>query len=275
MKAIKALLIGLVVGILSLAVACPVAATPSGDFVTVKGETFDDWGVCRTRAQGENGFFQMEDQGTFRPVIAFESLGGDAHKAYELGKELADKYPDLHQRAERIFYFVRDSVQYTPDIDQFQFEEFAQNADELAETIAQRGIGQGDCEDMAILLAVMYKGAGCRSAIVLAPGHAAALVHLPDYRKANLLELGGEPGWVWCEATGKNNQFGWIPSRYNGARLAAYEVLESEQIEAESPSESAKESEVKTGRNIPLLASPFISVIGLMWIMTLFRRRRR
>ncbi|GAH45380.1 unnamed protein product, partial [marine sediment metagenome] len=75
-----------------------------------------------------------------------------------------DKYPGRFQRAEAVFRFVRDRVKYTPDIDQFDYEEFAQNADELASSIDQNGVGYGDCEDSAVLLAVMYKGAGFRSA---------------------------------------------------------------------------------------------------------------
>jgi len=181
-------------------------------------DIFDDWQVCRTRIGGEDGFLQVINIGTearplwtFQPVIAFESLGEYVDTAYRYGEQAADEYPDDYQRAEKIFYFVRDRVTYRPDIDQFGFDEFAQNADELANTIDEKGIAYGDCEDVAILLAVMYKGAGYRSAIVLCPGHAGAMVYLPDYKKARSFELNGESGWVWAEATGKTNPFGWFP----------------------------------------------------------------
>lgn len=133
----------------------------------IDGEMFDDWQICRTRASGDDGFYQLSKT-TFRPVIAFENLGGNNGLAYNLGRQFVHQYPDETQRAEKIFYFVRDRVQYTPDIDQFNQDEFAQNADELATAIDQNGVGYEDCEDSAILLAITYKGAGYRSAIAVA-----------------------------------------------------------------------------------------------------------
>jgi hypothetical protein len=274
MKRIAFLLIPLGIVLVVLMTASTSLATSSESFSEVGGEIFDDWDVCRTRAYGADGFFQIVSEAEFRPVITFESLGDDVDKAYELGQQFKEEYPNRVQRAEMIFYFVRDHVQYTPDIDQFRFEEFAQNADELATTIDQQGFGRGDCEDSAILLAVMYKGAGYRSAIILPSGHAAAAVYLPEYNKANVLEFKGEPGWIWTEATGRNNPFGWIPEQYRGARLAAYEVSD-ESIAGGGTSTVPGTSVAKTGGNVPLLASPFISVIALMFILSLFRGRRR
>ncbi|NIM06750.1 MAG: hypothetical protein GTN65_14295, partial [Armatimonadetes bacterium] len=98
----------------------------------------------------------------------------------------------------------------TPDKDQFQLDEFAQNADEVADKIAQNGFAHGDCEDSAALLAVMYKGAGYRSAIAVAPGHTAAMVYLPEYKKGSIFTMDGEEGWVWAEATGRKNPLGWV-----------------------------------------------------------------
>jgi hypothetical protein len=166
-------------------------------------------------------------------------------------------------------------VQYTPDIDQFHTEEFAQNADEMSAAIQRDKVCRGDCEDMAVLLAVMYKGAGYRSAVVLAPSHTAALVYLPDYKRAGAsLELGGEPGWVWCEATGRNNNLGWIPKRYTGVRLAAYEVSQ-ETIRVPSRPSEPKTVVVETESGMPIRLSPFMSVIAFMWFLSLLRRRRR
>ena len=113
-------------------------ATPSSGFNEKDGDVFDDWEISRTRSFGEDGFYQITET-TFRPVIAFESLGGDAALAYNLGERIAAEYPDQIQRAEAIFRFVRDRVNYTSDIDQFDHEEFAQNADELAMVIEQDG----------------------------------------------------------------------------------------------------------------------------------------
>jgi hypothetical protein len=250
-----------------------VSATPSAGFEESDGELFDDWGVCRTRAFGEDGFYQLSEVG-FRPVITFESLGEQAALAYSLGEQIAQKYPDQLQRAEAVFYFVRDRVNYTSDIDQFKYDEFAQNADELATAINKSGVGYGDCEDSAVLLAVMYKGAGYRSAIVVGEGHTATLVYLPSYKKATtVFTVEGEPGWLWAEATGKNNPLGWVPKEFINVRLAAYEISEEAVVPlqpAPAPA-TAVAGEGESGSSFPF---PFVSVIGLLWLISLFRRKR-
>lgn len=249
-----------------------VSATPSSGFHEINDELFDDWDISRTRAFGEDGFYQITET-TFRPVIVFESLGENAAQAYRLGEQFADEYPDPLQRAEAIFHFVRDRVNYTSDIDQFKYDEFAQNADELAVAIDQNGVGYGDCEDSTILLAVMYKAAGYRTAIVVAPGHTAALVYLPDYKKAAVLfELDGEPGWAWAEATGANNPLGWVPKELIGAEVAAYEIGEETITQSEpSAAPSIVVGETSRGFSFPFL---FISIIGVLWFLSLFRRKR-
>ena len=188
-------------------------ATSSEGFRTEGQDVFDDWDISRTRSDGADGFYQVVKTG-FRPVIAYESLGEEASTAYHLGEQMAEQYPDRIQRAEKIFYYVRDRVRYTPDKDQFEYDEFAQNADELADKIAQNGFGHGDCEDSAILLAVMYKGAGYRSAIAIAPGHTAAMVYLPEYKKGSNFKMDGEEGWFWAEATGRRNTLGWVAKEF-------------------------------------------------------------
>ena len=248
-------------------------AAPSSSFHEIDKEMFDDWQVCRTRVHGDDGFYQVSET-TFRPVIAFESLGENVGIAYKLGEQFANKYRDEAQRAEEIFYFVRDRVKYTPDIDQFKRDEFAQNADELTQAIDQNGIGYGDCEDSAILLAIMYKGAGYRSTIALVPGHTAALVYLPGYEKAAaVFKLDGEPGWVWAEPTGRNNPLGWLPKQFANVTLAAYEISD-EEVTRVKPSKPPAVAAAGAGGGTSSLPFPFISVIGLLWLMSLFRRRR-
>ncbi len=256
-----------------LAASDYVLATPSAGFYEIDGEMFDDWQICRTRASGDDGFYQISEK-TFRPVIAFESLGENSGLAYNLGEQFADQYPDEAQRAEEIFYFVRDRVQYIPDIDQFDYDEFAQNADELVTIIDQNGVVYGDCEDSAVLLAVMYKGAGYRSAIAVASGHTVALVHLPDYSKATtVFEMDGEPGWVWAEATGRKNPLGWIPKEFINAKLAAYEISE-ERVVTEKPIKAPAVAVTGGGGGTSFLPFPSMGVFGLLWIISLFRRRR-
>ncbi len=266
------ILLGLIL-VAGLAATGYVSATPSAGFSERNSDVFDDWGVCRTRASGEDGFYQVT-RTSFRPVIAFESLGEEAALAYSLGEQIADKYPDELKRAEAIFRFVRDRVEYTPDIDQFKYDEYAQNADELAAAIDQNGVGYGDCEDSVVLLAVMYKGAGYRSAVVVGSGHTATLVYLPDYNKATaVFELEGEPGWVWAEATGKNNPLGWVPKEFINVELAAYEIS-GEAIALQKPTTAPAVAVAGTGGGTSSRPFPFISIIGLLWFMSLFRRRR-
>jgi len=246
-------------------------ATPSASFHERNGDVFDDWEISRTRAFGEDGFYQISEA-TFRPVIAFEGLGENAALAYNLGEQIATEYPNQIQRAEAVFGFVRDRVNYTSDIDQFKYDEFAQNADELAEVIEQDGVGYGDCEDSAVLLAVMYKGAGYRSAIVVGEGHTAALVYLPDYKKATaFFELEGETGWVWAEATGKKNPLGWVAKEFINVELAAYEISE-EAIAQQQPTTAPPTAITKTGGGAQPF--PFFGIIALLWLFPLFRRRR-
>lgn len=270
------ILLGLVsVLVAGLAATGYASATPSADFHEVGGEVFDDWEICRTNACGKDGFYQLTET-TFRPVIAYESLGEEAALAYSLGEQIAAEYPDRTKRAEAVFRFVRDRVRYSPDIDQFNYEEFAQNADELATTIDQDGVGYGDCEDSAVLLAVMYKGAGYRSAIAVGSDHTAALVYLPDYEKATaVFELEGEPGWVWAEATGKNNPLGWVPKELTGVKLAAYEIGEEEIVSPEPSTAPSTTVAPKTGGTSLSVPIPFFGVIAFIWLMSLLRRRRR
>jgi predicted transglutaminase-like cysteine proteinase len=277
-------LLGLIVVLLAaVATAGYASAFPSEGFYQRGGDIFDDWEICRTSAFGGDGYYQVTDTG-FRPVIAFESLGEQADLAYSLGEQIAANYPDPVQRAEAVFDFVRDRVEYTSDIDQNGSEEFAQNADELATTIMEDGTGEGDCEDMAVLLAVMYKAAGFRSAIVLVSGHTAVLVYLPGYNEATtFFELKGEPGWIWAEATGRNNPLGWAPEQYLDTKIAAYEIsaeIPAYEIPAKgaaplTPPPAPAIAFAGTGQGVSHPPYLFLIMIGLLFCLSLLRRRRR
>ncbi len=248
-------------------------AKPSADFHKVGNDVSDDWGICRNRAFGNDGFYQLSESG-FRPVIAFESLGEHADSAYRLGEQVAQEDTDNISRAETIFYFVRDRVNYTPDTDQFEYDEFAQNADELLQTIIREGVGRGDCEDSAVLLAVMYRGAGLRSAIAIGEEHTAALVFLPEYRKASaVFTINDEPGWVWSEATGRKNPLGWVPKDYVGKALAAYEII-AEPVTTEPPPAPATAVSGKGEEGGGSFPFPFIGIMFLLWLIPMFRRKR-
>jgi len=105
-------LLGLIVILLAAVVTAGYASAFSSEgFYEKGGNIFDNWEICRTRAFGVDGFYQITEIG-FRPVIAFESLGEQANMAYSLGEQIADEYPDPLQRAEAVFHFVRDRVEY-------------------------------------------------------------------------------------------------------------------------------------------------------------------
>jgi len=253
-----------------LASAGPCLADPSSDFER-NGDAYDDWNLCRTRSWGDDGFFQVRDS-TFRPAIAFESIGGLGElkdKAWEVGEGLAEQYSG-NELAEQIFAYARDHVTYTSDAIQFGYDEFARNADEMAKDIELVGSSRGDCEDYAVLLAVMFKAADIRSAVVLAPEHAAALVYLPDYPNANTSwSLDGESGWIWAEATGRTNPLGWTPSEFMRSDLAAYEIGEEDIFAGGAPEAPAPSG----GGGVFFGGSSFFSIILFFWILSAFRRR--
>ena len=266
MNKMKLLLILIMVLVSGLAASNYAWATSSTGFRTVGDDIFDDWDISRTRATGADGFYQISEKG-FRPVIALESLGEEADIAYGMGEQMAGKYPDRVQRAEKIFYYVRDRVRYTPDIDQFQHDEFAQNADELADRIAQNGFAYGDCEDSAVLLVVMYQGAGYRSAIAVAPGHTAAMVYLPEYKKGSIFNMNGEEGWVWAEATGRNNPLGWVDKDLIDDDLFAYEIKD-ERVTRTLPTEAPATIVTSGGGGSASFPVPFFGIIMyiIWWI---------
>ncbi len=266
-----------VIGILILLASAGICAADHSENMYEKGaEVYDSWGVCRTRATREDGFFQVEVRNgqaeSFRPVIARESLGDYSDVAVSWGENLASEYGDRQRLAEEIFRKVRDMVEYTSDEALFGKEDFARNADELALDILKDGKAGGDCEDYAVLLSVMYKAAGFRSAVVLAPGHAACLVHLPGYEGANTTwEFEGESGWIWAEATGKNNPLGWTPSEYIGERLLAHEV-ENVGLEPGDLPEGADSEEMQTGSGGVQTGIPFFNVVFFLWLIPVIAR---
>lgn len=203
-------------------------AFPGDEFYVRDADIYDNWGISRTRHKRADGFLGRTSA-ELNPMVVQESLGENVDLAWQLGEGFALKYPDRNQRAEQIFHFVRDRVIYTTDNDQFGMDEFAQNADEVAGTIVENGVARGDCEDMGVLLAVMYMAAGYRSAIVLMPGHVATLVYLPEYKKATrMINVAGESGWVWAEATMRTNSLGWVPESVANKGIIAKEVIPTE-----------------------------------------------
>ncbi len=226
---------GIVVALLTTIFAVQVCfAWPSAEFREEDGEIFDDWNICRTDAFGDEGFLQIKKtrtRMTFRPVIALESLGEYSDIAYKLGEQFAEKYPDRTQRAQKIFEYVRDGLRYTHDIDVFGMGEYALNADEILDILQEKGEARADCEEHALLLVVMYLGAGYRAGITLSPGHLAVVLYMPEYERANeVFTLSGDRGWIWLEATGNTNPFGWFPKGQVETPILGYEVTADEHL---------------------------------------------
>ncbi len=267
-------LLMLFVAATAFAQPAPVIATSTGNYYSDGTDVFDDWDICRTRAGGADGFLSERGRG-FDPVIVGESLGSNTDAAYVRGFEFETIYSDVNQRADAIFRYVRDRVHYTPDRSQFGYDEFAQNADELLAVIDKDGLAYGDCEDYAILLNAMYVGAGLRSAMVLAPDHAAALVYLPDYPNANrFLTVNGETGWIWAEATGGNNPLGWMPEDFMGTRLLAHELENQGLPPGAVPDKVVTTVTRHTGGPLSFPLSPFFLVILVLWLIISLGRRR-
>ena len=121
-------------------------------------------------------------------------------------------------------------------------------------------------------MAIVYKAAGYRSAVVLLPGHVATLVHLPDYKKApRKLTLGGEPGWVWAEATGATNPFGWVPEALLDGPIAAREVMDGDLRARTSGATEVTPERVPTPSGSGDAAGTglwmLLGVGGLLWVM--------
>ncbi|MFC2016261.1 transglutaminase domain-containing protein [Chloroflexota bacterium] len=270
-KALVSIVSILIVGLM---LASPALASPSQGFFERGDDIYDSFGISRNRSVGEDGFMQISED-SFAPIITRESLGENMDVAWKLGQEFAEKYPEPNQRARQIFYFVRNNVVYTSDKDEFGREEFAQNADELAGAILENGAAPGDCEDAAILLAVIYKAAGFRSAIVLTTDHAATLVYLPDYNEtARALTLEDEAGWVWAEATGRTNPLGWFAPSLVNKLMVAREVSDDTIPKKELTYRvtSIQRASSRGGFSFGGI-SPFFSVLLMLWLFSSMRKR--
>ena len=196
-------------------------AYPSEGFTKKRYYWYDDWNINRNSAEGDDGYL---------PAVVFESLGQNRELAYQYGNWFLSEYPDQVTRAEKIMSFVQSMVKYEYDEESLFVlavtgndvqEEWAWNPDEMAHMIDTAynnyDVTNGDCEDFAFLLTVIYYAAGYNVTIVDAIDHAALLIYLPEYPDANIywnIGDGRGAGWIWVEATGDRNPLGWTPDDY-------------------------------------------------------------
>ena len=107
--------------------------------------------------------------------------------------------------------------------------EWAWNADEMAHMFNQTtgAVATGDCEDMAFLGTTIYVAAGFDVTIVSPPEHVALMIWLPEFDNANYywdLSDGRGTGWIWVEATGKENPLGWTPPDFADGNFDVYPI---------------------------------------------------
>jgi hypothetical protein len=220
---------GLILLLLAMLFAPSVGAIPSGgdmppSFTYRSGNWYDDWGLTRDSAEGNNGYL---------PMLFSETIEENAELAWSIGEDFYDQYSNANSRADAILSYVQRWTKYGYDEDNVVMgreaqAEWAWNADETANSFdPERGIvAIGDCEDLAFLSATIYSGAGYETAIIDAVDHVALLVWLPDYPNANAYwDLSGDDrgaGWIWVEATGSENPVGWTPSDYFENYWSAY-----------------------------------------------------
>ena len=89
-----------------------------------------------------------------------------------------------------------------------------------------------------------------------------------------ILEFEGESGWVWAEATGGNNPFGWMPEDLTDVAGYAYEVKEEPVSLSEYSGISPLTSSQSRGKG-GISIAPFFGVIVFMLLIPILRRRHR
>jgi hypothetical protein len=208
---------------LSVAYGIPSGGVYPPKFTLRNGEWYDSWGFDRNNAEGSDGFL---------PNVAYESIGTWNDTAYRIGERFKTNYPQKVERAEAILKYVQKWTEYGYDSDNVvkdgvAQDEWAWNADEMADAFNENtGVKAiGDCEDMAFLCSTIYLAAGFEVALVSPPEHVALMIWLPEYSNANCywdINDGRGEGWIWVEATGKNNPLGWTPPDFNDGNFDVY-----------------------------------------------------
>ena len=223
-KLLVSLIVLFAISCLNLAHAIPSGGKYPPQFALKYGEWFDSWGFNRNYYAGADGYL---------PNLAYESIGVDRERAYELGEWFRSNYVDRSVRAEAILAYVQSWTDYGYDSDNVIIEEVPQdewawNADEMAHMFDETTftVAIGDCEDMSFLCSTIYLAAGFDVALVSPPEHVALLIWLPEYDNANyywdISGDGNEYGWIWVEATGEQNSLGWTPPDFTDGDWEAY-----------------------------------------------------
>jgi len=125
-------------------------------------------------------------------TVVSESSGTIKQIANRIASDSCRKSDPVCQ-SKALYYFVRDQINYVSD---------AQFHDKLENPLVTLKTGGADCEDMAVLVAVLEKAIGNDARIVFIPGHAYAQVKIPDYKDK----------WLNIETTCKTCGFNQMPT---------------------------------------------------------------
>lgn len=225
-KILAAMAIIAVISSFGVTHAIPSGGTYPPEFNLKNGDWFDSWGYNRNYYGGANGFL---------PNLAYESLGTDKEKAYDIGIWFLENYPQKTERAEAILSYVQRWTEYGYDEENVAMrgiaqEEWAWNADEMAHRFNNLTgeVSIGDCEDMSFLCSTIYLAAGFEVTLISPPSHVALLIWLPEYDNANyywdIPDDGKGKGWIWVEATGEENPLGWTPDDFTDGNWEIYQL---------------------------------------------------
>jgi hypothetical protein len=188
---------------------------------------YDEWNINRNLYSGEAGYL---------PNMFYETIDIYSDLAYSWGLEFKQRYSNRVELAQTILRFVQQWTIYGYDEENVFMDgkaqvEWAWNGDEMAHmvknAIDNTGAVIADCEDVAFFSATLYYSAGFDVAIVDAPSHCALLIWFPDYPNANTywsIQDGRGYGWIWVEATGKQNVVGWTPPSFDDGDFTAYPI---------------------------------------------------
>lgn len=97
-----------------------------------------------------------------------------------------------------LYYYVKNNINYLSD----PKKEYIQHPEETL-------IGAGDCEDQAILLAMLAKSIGIEARIAIIPGHAYTQVYYPEAPR----KYKGKDGWISLDPTCEPCIFGEAPKK--------------------------------------------------------------
>lgn len=129
----------------------------------------------------------------------------------ELALSLIANCPPRNLRCEytQLQHWVRDHIRYTHDI---------RGVETLQTPKATLRLGQGDCDDQAVLLASMLESVGARTRFEALGVRGGDYEHVISAVQAGVSRATGEPQWVPLETifptdprTGASIEPGWIP----------------------------------------------------------------